>query len=1196
MAKRTATLEYRAIGAGTTAREVHSLSDALRQQRAQAGAMGPALKAAGAANGALGATAMASRSRLTAFTGALGPAGAGLIGLGYSAREGAASLVRYSAAVERASFLSRTLNGALLAGGAVMATAGVAAIAYADDAIRMGDSYASLIARIRQVSDSQEAAVQTEGRLFEISKQTRSGISETVQLYARLAPAIRDAGRAQEDALRVTDLALKAQAIGGATQQESAAATVQFSQGIGRGIIRGDEFNSLMESAPALMRQIATGMAVPFSALKTMAEEGELTAERVMTALLKMGPEIDEAFKLAPKTAAQSWRLLSDEVMKTVGELMAVSGAQGGIVGWLDEASAKMASFREELVADPDMLDGFERGLELVADLVGSIANLGGDALQHLDLIIQAGQALIALKLGSVLAGAFVTVAQQVRAANTALADYGRQARLVAGGVRAPAQANLAVGLRAREREETARALALESQATQQAAAATRAKALADRAAAQATALKAQGSKAATAAANTEAAAQILNTQATRAQALADRTGERAAISKAVATAAATEAAAAETVVLRQSTTAQVAKNAAVRAGGVAWTAMGGAVGAATLVLGAALWAVTRATMQAQQNAEALARGWKIVDEMNEEASDSSNDLATGLDNAAAAASRAETASRRYAGALAEQRKEALLAAVAAQEGNVAAAETAVRQARMGTLDTETGQMIRGPQELVDAQLKDLQQAEYRRSLLLEKYYEAAAKGSGGGRRGGGTGATGPGFRGGAAQPGQAASSGATPAGDKANDRAASAAAREAEQAAQAHARALERLEEIQTEMSGGSIEALRRERELAELRQAAPAEVAAIEDAVRRYYATQDQARRLNAALQVAEPAAREAFDVVTAGVVVPTDSRGVPDGVAAAAQLASLREQIFAESENRIRADMARKRARGEIEEQQYAARLADAIAANRIAVETVVQDRLLQLEQDRLRAASEYAERRYAETADTIVGALDAARRGDWADAGKALVDDLLNAAWQELIANPLRKAIIDMLRDTFSPQAGGASGGGVASFLGRVLGTMMGGGGAAASGMPGPVVVPYGPAMASGGWVNGPGGPRDDKVPARLSNGEFVVQAKAARDWGPVLEMINRGAEPSRFAQGGWAGGAPAGGGSSMRPELKVEVHDHTGQNLRKEVTPTSDGMRVDLYEQVGRSMISNAAQNGDLVKALQRSPSGHKKRG
>lgn len=47
------------------------------------------------------------------------------------------------------------------------------------------------------------------------------------------------------------------------------------------------------------------------------------------------------------------------------------------------------------------------------------------------------------------------------------------------------------------------------------------------------------------------------------------------------------------------------------------------------------------------------------------------------------------------------------------------------------------------------------------------------------------------------------------------------------------------------------------------------------------------------------------------------------------------------------------------------------------------------------------------------------------------------------------------------------------------------------------------------FAGGGWVRGEGGPRQDKIPAMLSDDEFVVNARRAREFGPLLEWINSG---------------------------------------------------------------------------------------
>lgn len=56
--------------------------------------------------------------------------------------------------------------------------------------------------------------------------------------------------------------------------------------------------------------------------------------------------------------------------------------------------------------------------------------------------------------------------------------------------------------------------------------------------------------------------------------------------------------------------------------------------------------------------------------------------------------------------------------------------------------------------------------------------------------------------------------------------------------------------------------------------------------------------------------------------------------------------------------------------------------------------------------------------------------------------------------------------------------------------------------------------------TGGLVRGPGGPTDDKITARISNGEFVVRAAATRRHLPLLEAINSGsAMPAMAATGG-----------------------------------------------------------------------------
>ena len=79
---------------------------------------------------------------------------------------------------------------------------------------------------------------------------------------------------------------------------------------------------------------------------------------------------------------------------------------------------------------------------------------------------------------------------------------------------------------------------------------------------------------------------------------------------------------------------------------------------------------------------------------------------------------------------------------------------------------------------------------------------------------------------------------------------------------------------------------------------------------------------------------------------------------------------------------------------------------------------------------------------------------------------------------------------------------------------------GGGTGAASG----TSVPKPRGMATGGLVQGMGGPKSDLIPAMLSNGESVINAQSTSMFRPLLSSINAIGGGKRFADGGLAVGS------------------------------------------------------------------------
>lgn len=102
---------------------------------------------------------------------------------------------------------------------------------------------------------------------------------------------------------------------------------------------------------------------------------------------------------------------------------------------------------------------------------------------------------------------------------------------------------------------------------------------------------------------------------------------------------------------------------------------------------------------------------------------------------------------------------------------------------------------------------------------------------------------------------------------------------------------------------------------------------------------------------------------------------------------------------------------------------------------------------------------------------------------------------------------------------------------------------GGGGGGASGIWGMIGSFIGSMFADGGYVSGPGTSRSDSIPAMLSNGEFVVNAAATRQWLPLLSSINYGQTP-KFADGGLVGSS-----NPVYMPIPMQPNNHTVNNSR-----------------------------------------------
>lgn len=114
------------------------------------------------------------------------------------------------------------------------------------------------------------------------------------------------------------------------------------------------------------------------------------------------------------------------------------------------------------------------------------------------------------------------------------------------------------------------------------------------------------------------------------------------------------------------------------------------------------------------------------------------------------------------------------------------------------------------------------------------------------------------------------------------------------------------------------------------------------------------------------------------------------------------------------------------------------------------------------------------------------------------------------------------------------------------------------------------VQLGGGQASGGLIRGPGSGTSDSIPARLSNGEYVVNAAATARHRDLLEAINA----KRYAQGGLVGGNVAVPGFAAGGMVNVPISEfidrYVGTPATKQDVTTAINRRKDAVEQLRKA--------------------------
>lgn len=235
--------------------------------------------------------------------------------VGEASESASSGVARYSDSTRKANEATVSLVNSLKA-----TVAGYVSLRGATAIATSIDEYTKYTAQLKLATRSTQEYQQALVNVRSISQKAQADVGAIGVLYARLNNSLRELGVAQDGISRVTEtvsLALKAS---GASAAEASSAMLQLSQAFGSGVLRGEEFNAVAESAPGLLRALAESLNVPFGALKNMAAQGQLTSD-VLYKAFSDGKLLDSLRVQAEsvKTISGSLQTLKNVVIDTAG-------------------------------------------------------------------------------------------------------------------------------------------------------------------------------------------------------------------------------------------------------------------------------------------------------------------------------------------------------------------------------------------------------------------------------------------------------------------------------------------------------------------------------------------------------------------------------------------------------------------------------------------------------------------------------------------------------------------------------------------------------------------------------------------------------------------------------------------------------------------------------------------------------------
>ncbi len=293
--------------------------------------------------------------------------------------------------------------GAATASGLAKLAAAAGAYLSTAKVLEYAEAWTTINNRLRLVTNSQQELAAAQDAVFTIAQGSRQPLTETAELYQRIATNADNLELSGGGVARVVESINKSLAISGTAGAGAQAALVQLGQAFASGTLRGDELNAVLEQAPALATAISKGMGVTVGELRALGAEGKLTGQAVAQAILQQSEAIDQNFARTSSTVSQAVTQMGNSMNRFVGQLNDATGASHSLADgissfsqWLDqgyllEEVIELFAIWSSTVGDvSDGVRGLQGDLTGLGDEGASVAGFLGQVFKEMPANITA--------------------------------------------------------------------------------------------------------------------------------------------------------------------------------------------------------------------------------------------------------------------------------------------------------------------------------------------------------------------------------------------------------------------------------------------------------------------------------------------------------------------------------------------------------------------------------------------------------------------------------------------------------------------------------------------------------------------------------------------------------------------------------------------------------------------------------------